>query len=155
MSITAYRSEQRISYSNEPTSYFGWYFSADAPVNLHNFHSQAAQEAFVEAVRQVGGLDPQDADDVAAYLAVATWGDADADQEFGRISLEEVLDRMDRSERGEWLKKLAGDWDDFDRQEVPADRIEALLAEMRDEGIAAASPTLRDVAGSAVAGLER
>lgn len=96
MSFQPYRSEQRISYSTyaqaPPASFFGWSISADESPSVHYFTSRQAQDAFVAAVQEVAGIkEAWRADTVAAYLALASWGNYPQARAFGEQQLHAAL----------------------------------------------------------------
>lgn len=96
MSFQPYRSEQRISYSTyaqaPPASFFGWSISADESPSVHYFTSRQAQDVFVAAVQKVAGIkEAWRAETVAAYLALASWGDYPQARAFGEQQLQAAL----------------------------------------------------------------
>jgi hypothetical protein len=87
MALNAYLSEQRIFYSEEPTSYYGFhvtgtYFADDS----HPFESEPERARFIEAVRERTGLEKPDAFIAAALAALAVCA-ADAQAQVYRFTL--------------------------------------------------------------------
>ena len=87
MALSAYPSEQRIFYSDEPTSYYGFhvtgtYFADD----VHPFESEPERARFVEAVRERTSLEKPDAFIAAALAALAVYA-ADAQAQAYRFAL--------------------------------------------------------------------
>jgi hypothetical protein len=87
MALNAYLSEQRIFYSDEPTSYYGFhvtgtYFTDD----IHPFESEPERARFVEAVRERTSLEKHNVFIAAALAALAVYAD-DARAQAYRFTL--------------------------------------------------------------------
>lgn len=133
MGFDAVPSKQLVWHAREgsPTPYYGWYLTwSGGSRSVHPFESRPAKQAFIEAVRQVGGLEDRwIASIVAATVALATWGSTESDREAGRLNLQlkvgaygTVRARMDD------LLNLAEEWD-TSRGRRPARENEDLLKE--------------------------
>jgi hypothetical protein len=78
---------QRISYSDEPTSYYGFHVSGTYFTDeIHPFESEQARDRFVEAVQERTSLEEHDAFIAAALAALAVYAE-DARAQAYRFTL--------------------------------------------------------------------
>ena len=79
MALNAYPSEQRIFYSDEPKSYYGFHVTGTYFTDeIHPFTSEAERARFVEAVHDRTSLEERDAFIASALAALAVYADARA-----------------------------------------------------------------------------
>ena len=87
MALNAYPSEQRIFYSDEPTSYYGFHVTGTYFADeIHPFDSEVERARFVEAVHDRTSLEERDAFIASALAALAVYGD-DARAQAYRFAL--------------------------------------------------------------------
>ena len=87
MALNAYPSEQRIFYSDEPTSYYGFHVTGTYFADeIHPFGSEVERARFVEAVHERTSLEERDAFIAAALAALAVYAD-DARAQAYRFAL--------------------------------------------------------------------
>lgn len=76
MALNAYASEQRVFYSEEPTSYYGFQVTGTSfSDDIHPFASAAERARFLESVRKGTSLRGYDSFIVAALAALTTYGE--------------------------------------------------------------------------------
>jgi hypothetical protein len=87
MALNAYPSEQRIFYSDEPTSYYGFHVTGTYFTDeIHPFESEQERDRFVGAVQERTSLEEHDAFIAAALAALAVHAD-DARAQAYRFAL--------------------------------------------------------------------
>ena len=97
MALNAYRSEQRVYYRDEPTTYYGFHVTGSSfSDEIHPFTADEERRAFVEAVTSGLPLDDYDRFIVAALAALATYG-SEWQVDANEYALQDAYPQEDRA----------------------------------------------------------
>lgn len=142
MSFNVYREERRTWFAREgsPSRRWGWYVSWHEGRSVACFETRADQNQFVAAVKQVCGVGENwQAEEIAAAVALRTWGDSDEDCDFGYPCVDKALACIpdhQREDVGEFLDGLVLEWEcGHGRSKANAEHLKATLERMREEGL--------------------
>lgn len=159
MSFNVYREERRTWYAPDgsPSRRLGWYISWHDERSVTCFTSRADQKQFVAAVKQVSGVEEAwQAEEIAAAVALRTWGDCDEDRDFGGPCVHKALECVPDQSRQEingFLDDLTAEWDPFtggrSTARENAEHLKAILQQMQEEGVPGALPGMEALAAPA------